>query len=117
MTLSGRRTMNHTHDGADKTLPLTAEIGSEGGSYADSTMQVATFADDRGLPAVSERTVGPGTEPASEEPAWEPGMIRYPTEPPPEQEQRMSLRFWRRGLVAVAAGAALGLAAGRWRRR
>jgi hypothetical protein len=38
--------MSGTDDRADKKLPVTGEVGSEGGSYADATHQVATFDED-----------------------------------------------------------------------
>ena len=38
--------MSGTDDRADKKLPVTGEVGSEGGSYADPTYQVATFDED-----------------------------------------------------------------------
>lgn len=40
--------MSGTDDRADKKLPVTGEVGSEGGSYADPTYQVATFEEDLG---------------------------------------------------------------------
>ena len=40
--------MSGTDDRADKRLPVTGEVGSEGGSYADPTMQVPTFHEDLG---------------------------------------------------------------------
>ena len=38
--------MSGTDDRADKKLPVTGEVGSEGGSYADPTYQVPTFDED-----------------------------------------------------------------------
>ena len=38
--------MSRTDDRADKKLPVTGEVGSEGGSYADPTYQVAEFDGD-----------------------------------------------------------------------
>jgi hypothetical protein len=38
--------MSHTDDRRDKKLPVTAEVGGEGGSFADPTQQVATFDGD-----------------------------------------------------------------------
>ena len=35
--------MGATDDRADKALPVTAEVGGEGGSYADATVQAETF--------------------------------------------------------------------------
>ena len=43
--------MSGTDDRADKKLPVTGEVGSEGGSYADPTYQVATFHEDLGTHA------------------------------------------------------------------
>ena len=40
--------MSGTDDRADTSLPVTAEVGGEGGSYADPTLQVATFKGERG---------------------------------------------------------------------
>ena len=40
--------MGGTDDRADKALPVTGEVGSEGGSYADPTYQVPTFEEDLG---------------------------------------------------------------------
>ena len=37
-----------TDDRADKKLPVTGEVGSEGGSYADPTYQVSEFDGDLG---------------------------------------------------------------------
>ena len=43
--------MSGTDDRADKKLPVTGEVGSEGGSYGDPTMQVATHEGDLGRTA------------------------------------------------------------------
>ncbi len=40
-----------TDDRADKKLPVTGEVGSEGGSYADPTYQVTEFDGDLGRTA------------------------------------------------------------------
>jgi hypothetical protein len=37
-----------TDDRADKKLPVTGEVGSEGGSFADATYQVSEFEGDLG---------------------------------------------------------------------
>jgi len=109
-----------TGDRRDRTLPVTEEVGSEGGSYADPTSQVATFGDhdapplvDRGgtpsttgealdRAAVAEHGVGAAPGPAS-------GMVRYPTEPPsppPAREGRKTAPGWKSALAAAGAGAA-----------
>lgn len=43
--------MSRTDDRADKKLPVTGEVGSEGGSYADPTYQVSEFDGDLGRTA------------------------------------------------------------------
>jgi hypothetical protein len=43
--------MSRTDDRADKKLPVTGEVGSEGGSYADPTLQIAPFEGDLGREA------------------------------------------------------------------
>lgn len=43
--------MSKTNDRADRKLPVTGEVGSEGGSYADATLQVSTFDQDLGKEA------------------------------------------------------------------
>jgi hypothetical protein len=43
--------MSGTDDRADKKLPVTGEVGSEGGSYADPTLQIAPFEGDLGREA------------------------------------------------------------------
>ena len=43
--------MSRTDDRADKKLPVTGEVGSEGGSYADPTYQVSEFEGDLGRTA------------------------------------------------------------------
>jgi hypothetical protein len=81
-----------TDDRANRALPVTAEVGGEGGSYADPTIQVPTFRgpitsiDSPGGAAsvagdairfeqVAAGGVGAGPDPAH-------GMIRYPSEDP-----------------------------------
>jgi hypothetical protein len=38
--------MSGTKDRTDRKLPVTGEVGSEGGSFADATLQVSTFEGD-----------------------------------------------------------------------
>jgi hypothetical protein len=81
-----------TDDRANTALPVTAEVGGEGGSYADPTLQVPTFRGDVehiggaagaasvageaiGFEDVAAGGVGAGPDPAH-------GMIRYPSEDP-----------------------------------
>jgi hypothetical protein len=115
--------MSTTDDRADKALPVTGEVGSEGGSYGDPTLQVATFeerlprtgraggagstageANDRG--AIAEGGVGTAPDPNS-------GMIRFPTEPPAPPSATEGLRIrgfdWRAGVIGAAVGAGLAL--------
>jgi hypothetical protein len=60
----------------DEKLPVTAEVGGEGGSYADPTFQEATERGDiesESRPIPSEHIVPPGPDPAE-------GMKKPPTE-------------------------------------
>ena len=43
--------MSQTEERADRKLPVTGEVGSEGGSYADATYQVAEREGDIGKTA------------------------------------------------------------------
>jgi hypothetical protein len=108
----------------ESRLPVTAEIGSEGGSYADRTNQAATFsgpADPNVSPAdaVAGR-MAVATESAARGPLAgtsldtsadvASGMVRYPTEPPSPADAAEGRRFaphsWRSGLIGLAAGTA-----------
>jgi hypothetical protein len=78
MGIPGEHDVSPKDDQAEEKLPVTAEVGGEGGSYADPTTQVATFEGD--VPNAGE----PGTDtPAAELDESSPaGQIRkYPTEP------------------------------------
>jgi hypothetical protein len=119
--------MSQTDDRRDKKLPITAEVGSEGGSFADATTQVPTFSGDirrtsgNGDPpavATHATTSGPmGSSPGNPEG----GMVRYPTEPPSPptaaEGWRAGLDHWRAAAIGLAAGAALGFGISRLRRR
>jgi hypothetical protein len=69
--------MSHPDDRRDKKLPVTAEVGGEGGSFADPTQQVATFdgdvanADTTGEDRVASDVIESDTAD---------GMRKYPTE-------------------------------------
>jgi hypothetical protein len=65
--------MSGTDDRADKKLPVTGEIGSEGGSYGDATLQISTFDGDlgRNAEAVEPENVESGAE----------DLIKHPNEP------------------------------------
>ena len=68
--------MAHTDDRADKKLPVTGEVGSEGGSYADPTLQIAPFEGDLGRTAEAvEPETGRVTSDADD-------VAKYPGEPP-----------------------------------
>ena len=116
---TGNSAMNDTHlpDRAERGLPVTAEVGSEGGSYADATAQVATFLGDvarhdgagsRGSAAAHaiHRDAAAQESPTS-------GMVRYPTEAPLAPAvaggRWLGTGHWRAGLIGAAAGAAFAL--------
>lgn len=119
----------------DDTLPVTSEVGSEGGSYADPLNQAATFSGPAN-PNVSPADAMAGnlsvaTETAARGPLAgtsldsgddiASGMVRYPTEPssPPDAHEgrRMSTHPWRNGLIGLAAGTAAVILVSQLRRR
>jgi len=72
----------------DRKLPVTAEVGGEGGSYADATVQAETFSGPEGNPR-ADATVLTGVDgnlaaAASEgEQALDDGaVVKHATEPP-----------------------------------
>ena len=56
-------------DRAQPKLPVTAEVGGEGGSYADATAQVDTFKGGAGNERVDPKRVGAVGGQAEEMPA------------------------------------------------
>lgn len=66
--------MSGTDDRADKKLPVTGEIGSEGGSYGDPTLQISHFEGDLGRTA--DAAEPEGVESGADD------VIKYPNEPP-----------------------------------
>lgn len=59
--------MSRSDDRRENKLPVTAEVGDEGGSYADPTIQVPTFHEDLGR---TDETVSDAPAiPADAEPA------------------------------------------------
>lgn len=100
-------------------LPVTAEVGGEGGSFSDPTHQVATFQND--LPRADGRASGAERSALSDRSEEDHGFLRYPTEataPPHGADLRgRTAANWRAGLVGAAAGAAAVLGIGLLRRR
>jgi hypothetical protein len=119
--------MSRTEDRAEGPLPVTAEVGAEGGSFADATNQVATFHEPESKQraerdvlssaanyAVHDESVAAGGVGAAPNPSR--GMKRFPTEPPPEEVAGRVRRFtpdWRSAAIGAAAGLAAGLLARR----
>lgn len=58
--------MSRSEDRREHKLPVTAEIGAEGGSYADPTTQVSTFEGDvpRTDETLTDAPLEPDPEPA-----------------------------------------------------
>lgn len=69
--------MSGTDDRADKKLPVTGEIGSEGGSYGDPTLQISHFEGDlgRNAEAVEPEKVESGVD----------DVIKYPNDERPKK--------------------------------
>ena len=59
-------------DDGKEGLPVTGEVGSEGGSYSDATVQVSTFNDDVGKTAEASE---PGKVTSGKD-----DVLRYPDE-------------------------------------
>lgn len=113
----------------------TAEIGSEGGSYAEPLNQTATFSGPANPNISPADAIAGKMSVATETAARGPlagtsldiddetagGMVRYPTEPPSPPDAREGRRMtghpWRNGLVGLAAGTAALIGASRLRRR
>jgi cell division septation protein DedD len=125
-----RSDMSRTDDRRDTPLPVTAEVGGEGGSYADPTMQVETFQDplkdqrtpeqgggDAGVAnyALDQASVAGGGVGTAPEPAT--GMLRYPTEAPPPPTPPAAAQAaasgWRLAALGAAAGFVVGMVARR----
>ena len=117
--------MSRTGNRRDHPLPVTSEVGGEGGSYADATLQVATFCgpaaarDTRpghggmssvATQAIRSETIGVGG--ASSAPDPDSGTMRYPTEAPDSPYGLMGRRMaramdWRMAALGAALGASL----------
>ena len=81
--------MNDPEQSGDQKLPVTAEVGGEGGSYADATLQAETFSGPRGNRRVDpEREAsevnGDATADAAEggQALDDTAAVRQATEPP-----------------------------------
>jgi hypothetical protein len=71
MATSSDRDARDKKDGKN-VLPVTGEVGSEGGSYSDATVQVATFNEDVGKTADASE---PGKVTSGKD-----DVLRYPDE-------------------------------------
>ncbi|HXW07997.1 MAG TPA: hypothetical protein VD833_22395, partial [Vicinamibacterales bacterium] len=103
----------------DRRLPITTEVGGEGGSYADATLRQATFDGD--TPRLDHRASSTSQSPPASEGGSAadiieggPHLVRHASDPPQAQSARESRRTgrwtWQRKLIAGFAGAlAVGL--------
>lgn len=122
-------------DNPESKLPVTREVGSEGGSYADAANQRMTFSGPAN-PNVSPADAAAGRMPTTTETAamgplsgtsieraddTAAGFLRYPTEPPAPPAAREGRRVtghpWRDMLIGAAAGAAAAIGISRLRER
>jgi hypothetical protein len=119
-----------TDDRANQAPPVTAEVGGEGGSFADPTTQVATFggpldslegagAASTGGDAIRSDDVIAGGVGAGPAPAD--GMTRYPSDDPESAADTATPERprpdWRGTLIGAAAGLAGAAIAGSLSRR
>ena len=78
--------MKDTDDRRRASLPVTAEVGDEGGSFADPTAQVATFDGELGRCGsegdgeTGSRQVRAESMSASEDEDVTKGIVKYPNE-------------------------------------
>jgi hypothetical protein len=111
--------MTASDDRRENTLPVTGEVGSEGGSFGDPTHQISTFEGDiertrgrGGASSSATQAVRSGHAGASASAAD--GIVRYPTEPPhapsATEGRRVGGMDWKAGLAGAAAGAAVAFA-------
>jgi hypothetical protein len=75
-------------DRAQPKMPITAEVGGEGGSYADATLQVETFKGGAGNERADPKLTGVPEGQAEDMPATAEGddappTVRPATEHPP----------------------------------
>ena len=83
--------MKNHDDLADSKLPVTTELGDEGGSYGDGTVQAETLKGVLGNGAVDPNRAGPeGGEDAAaaaegEQVRESEDVVRFATEPPQEK--------------------------------
>jgi hypothetical protein len=119
-------TMSEHDDRREPTLPVTAEVGSEGGSFADPATQVSTFEGDvtrvrgRGGPSSTATQVTRPAEIRDAGASAAAGMVRYPTDAPDGPAApgaRNGGVNWKTGLAGAAAGAAVAFAVSTLRRR
>lgn len=112
----------------EDTLPASAEVGDEGGSYAERMNQRATFseaarpniADERSIRGrAAARDLAARAPLEGDRDQEQPALRRHATEEPEQNDPREHLkaRSWRRGLIGVAAGTAALLGVSRLRRR
>lgn len=117
-------------DERDKGLPVTGEVGGEGGSYADATVQRATFADEQGIArteghggasslanqATRSETIAAGGFTSGDDPGA--GLLRHPSEDPAGRSRRRPGPVrWRAGLMGAVVGAGAAFAAALLKRR
>jgi hypothetical protein len=70
------------HGREPEKLPVTAELGDEGGSYGDATLQAETFEGTAGNPRVDPKRVGSpeaGAAAGDDRPL---DLVKHPDEPP-----------------------------------
>lgn len=118
--------MNETDDRPAASLPVTSEVGGEGGSFADPTVQVASFQGDLrrnpsgGDSETASRPVRSESVSANAGDEARSGVVRFPTEASARGQSAFRNVNWRAGAIgAVAglAGAALAHSLSRWRHR
>lgn len=83
--------MSDKDNAAQPKLPITAELGDEGGSYGDATVQAETFSGASGNPRVDPKRVARGGAQAvasqGEQLRESPDAVKHATEPPDDHKE------------------------------
>jgi hypothetical protein len=76
-------------DERNDSLPVTAELGDEGGSYGDATMQAETFTGEAGNPRIDPKQMAAtGQEAGSMTPERAPSDLRKHADEPEDPSDR-----------------------------
>jgi hypothetical protein len=82
--------MSEKDDPQARKLPVTAELGDEGGSYGDATIQAETFSGASGNPRIDPKRVAGTEAPAvtrEDQPGEPADAVKHATERPDDRTE------------------------------